>query len=176
MDAANNSKNVADVFEQVKANVHSRWTASTCKDKGCSISLENAPRPFVLAWMDRLAPVDIKALGLDGPRCDYVYIAERYREKDVLIAPIELKGGGYKTSKVAEQLRVGAKFADRVVPSGCSFVFVPVVAASDTVRKHLFNRLKQGVAFRGVKRQPKLIRCGHRLRTALEGARMKGEA
>lgn len=174
MDAAKNSENVTSVFEQVKAKIRSRWIASTCEEGGCSIALENAPTPFVLTRMHRSIAVDIEAIDLDGPRCDYVYIAGKYREKDVLIAPIELKSGGYKTREVSEQLQAGAEFAERVVPSVCSFVFVPVVAAPTTARRYLFRQLRHGVAFRGVKRPPELIRCGERLRTALEGVRMKG--
>lgn len=170
MDAANNSKKRDRCFEQVEAKVRSRWIASECEERGCSIALDNAPTPFVLIRMHRSIAVDIETLDLDGPRCDYVYIAGRYRKKDVLIAPIELKGGGYKTSKVVEQLRAGAKFAEWVVPSGCSFVFVPAVAASDNRRRYFFHQLRHGVAFRGVKRLPELILCGERLQTALARA------
>lgn len=162
------------VLEDVKANVRSRWIASRCDGKQCSVKLDNAPRPFVLTQMDRLTAIDIEAFGLGERRCDYVYIAGRYQEKDVLIVPIELKSGGYKTREVSEQLQAGAEFAERVVPSVCSFVFVPVVAAPTTARRYLFRQLRHGVAFRGVKRPPELIRCGERLRTALEGVRMKG--
>lgn len=168
---------MTDAFEQVKAKILSRWIASKCEEGDCSIALDNAPTPFVLTQMDRLRNVDIEALGLGDRRCDYVYIAGRYREKDVLIVPIELKGGGYKTSKVVEQLQAGAKFAEWVVPSECSCVFVPVVAASDNKRRDFFRRLRRSsVAFRELNRLPELIRCGERLQTALEGARMKEKA
>ncbi len=117
--------------------------------------------------------VDLDCDALDLPtgdqKCDYVYFDETDGVQTV--APIELKGGGFSVSSVAGQLHGGAGIAEKWIPRGTSFRFVPILVHRKGVRKKDYERLRAvKISLRGHTAQARLVRCGAPLTTALGGA------
>ena len=135
-----------------------------CKKEGCSVSTKGAPKARVIVDLDcRVLRIGRRK------RCDYLFVgAEGER---AWVAVIELKRGGFKGREVVEQLNGGAAVADRWIPRGRSFDFVPVLAHGKGVSKEEWRRLRGGrVTFRNQTRQVELIRCGQPLADALDRA------
>ena len=126
---------------------------SRCGKDGCSVSMQGAPPLRVIV------DLDCTALDISGSRCDYLFISED--EGGVWVAPIELKSGEVKASKVEEQLQGGAWFAQQFFTAEDQFNFVPVLAHGKSVHRLERNKLRWvRIRLRGKIQQPVLIRCG----------------
>lgn len=80
--------------------------------------MDNAPEPFDMINLDRLATRDLEAMSIERKRCDYLYLGTAGNGGHVVIAPIELKGGtNFRSATVVKQLQAGAKIADAIVPA-----------------------------------------------------------
>ena len=112
--------------------------------------------------------IDIDALDIDatGRRCDCLFIGAD--ESATYVAPIELKSGRFKGSGVVAQIQGGADVADRFLPDGQDFRFVPVLAHGRGVHPQQLQELRRArVQLRGKTRQVAAIHCGDPLTKAL---------
>ncbi len=127
---------------------------------GCRVSLGGAPDQRLVLDFDRPeAPT-----GPGGGRCDYLFVADDFRNTD-WVAPIECKRGALKTSQVVKQLRAGAAVAEDLIPSGSDFRFRPI-AATGSVPKAERQQLKKSRNFircHGKLEAVRLIKCGDKL-------------
>lgn len=128
----------------------------------CSLKLHQAPSDRLIVDLDRPgAPI-----GNDEQRCDYLFFAEVMDERD-WVAPIELKGGAIKATKVQGQLQSGVRAVERLVPHKMTVRLVPIVAGTcpKAERKRLGLRK---VTFRGKATRIKLRPCSSALAAAFE--------
>ena len=120
---------------------------------GCSVSMKGAPTPRVTVDMD------CKRLGIQGSRCDYLFVGEH--QGSAWVVPIELKSGKVRTSEVRDQLQGGAQFAQTLLAAGDQFNFVPVLVHGKSIHRLELNKLRQArISLRGKIQQPRLIKCG----------------
>ena len=96
--------------------------------------------------------VDLDCRGLRLPverkRCDFLFVGED--EDSAWVVPIELKSGNFSPKSVALQLQGGACLAAKWLPDGAEFVFVPVVAHGQGIRKEKLKALRRtSVTLRG---------------------------
>ncbi len=146
----------------VRSKVPQDCQAASCEKKGCSASLAGLAEDRVLIDLD-CAALDIPQ---DHRRCDYVFVEGDNDPQRIEV--IELKSGAFKGNEVAEQLQGGAAAADRWLPRGTSFQFVPVLVHRKGVHRLEYRRLNQRkIKLRGLERQTKLIKCGGLLTDAL---------
>ena len=95
----------------------------------------------------------------DGDKhCDYLFVGEE--KVTAYVAPIELKGGGFRAGEVIEQLQGGANVADKWLPAGNAFQFVPVLVHGKGIHREDLRKLR-GAKIKLRKHQPApvLIRC-----------------
>ena len=138
--------------------------AEKCEDSGCSLSMSDAPSPNALISLEhRSAPVP-----RGQSRCDFLFVAGR-DEDAPLVAPIELATGRKSAYKFLRQIRGGVSVADRLLPPGISFRFRPVAAYKRGIPRAEVAKLRvNGVDFRDKTGRIKLVRCGSKLKDALD--------
>lgn len=163
------------VRESILAKIEHRWLTKTCQSGGgCSVDMDNAPEPFDMINVDRFTPRELDNMSDQRKRCDYLYMCTQVGGVDVIIVPIELKGGAFRPADVVQQLQGGADVANAIAPADVSFWFVPVLASPSPRRRHVWRQLRSPVVFRGESCAITAIQCGERLTTALEAARKRG--
>ena len=134
------------------------------RKESCSVSLENAPDPYVMIDIDKQgAPVD-----QNKTRCDYIFIGGC---EVVWLMPLELMGGKPDPSKIVRQLQAGADVAaDVIIPKGEQVEFQPVAFCGGkfhrTARVQLAKSANK-IRFRGQQINSRLLRCGKSLTEAL---------
>ena len=103
--------------------------------------------------------MDCKKLGIQGSRCDYLFVGE-HRDR-AWVVPIELKSGKVRASEVRDQLQGGARFAQTLLAAEDHFNFVPVLAHGKSIHRLELAKLRQvRINLRDKIQQPKLIKCG----------------
>ncbi len=118
--------------------------------------MEGAPANRVLVDLD-CDNLDI-AWGDGDKYCDYLFIGEE--KVTAYVAPIELKGGSFRASEVIEQLQGGANAADKWLPPGDAFQFVPVLVHGKGINREDLKKLRRAkIKLRKHEPAPFLIRC-----------------
>lgn len=145
-----------------------RMVNESCKNgdeiqKGeCSVSLENAPRPYaVIDFDDENAPISRRQR-----RCDYLFVANGEENWTI---PVELKATGLNPNKVARQLSAGARAAAKIVPGRINSKFV-LVAVVKTANKQQLKDLRDPdkmIQFHGQSEYIRVIYCGDSLTEAM---------
>lgn len=141
-----------------KAN-HKCFELRKCRKSGCGISLEGMPSSRLIIDFDK----PCSPLGKKEKRCDYLLVAED--DSKGLVAPLELKSGGYKAGEVLEQLRAGTRAAENLVPEKMKVRFRPVLVFGKAPHKNERDKLKRTgkVNFRGDTQFIRLVKCGGNL-------------
>ena len=154
---------MADLVERIRKNLPDECLAKgKYRKKGCSVSLQKAPPPFIMIDMDKpQAPVK-----QDATKCDYIFIGG---SGDVFLLPLELKRGKLDASDVARQLQAGANIADnRIIPKRELVQFQPVGVCGGKFHRAERRRLSQHkIRFRGKHSNVQLLKCGDLLIKAL---------
>lgn len=125
--------------------------------KGCEISLEGAPQPRVVIDFDKPG----SPLNERQKRCEYLFVAERDGGGGWVV-PMEFKSSGINVSRVAKQLRAGARAAEKLVPKQ-KVSFRPVAVVCDSLGKKQTRDLKDksnAVRYRGRCEPVRILRCG----------------
>lgn len=155
---------MTDVMARIGEVVSGDCLAAACRKKGCRLSLDGAPEPYLLVDMDhKHAPPP----GAGQPKCDYIFFGW---EKGLWVAPLELKRGRPNFGEIVRQLRSGADVAHRLVPVDVTVRFRPVAVHAGSVRTTELRRFRQEanrIRFRGQRELVRLVRCGKTLREAL---------
>ena len=149
---------VAELAKKVPDCCHTKQ----CDKDQCSVRLNGAPPNRLIVDMD------CEALGLTNKtRCDYLFLSEG--DKTTSVAPIELKGGKVGSiTRVANQLRGGAKLAAKLLPPGLAIRFVPVLAHKRSIHRVDLKKLrKEKIKLRGIVQMIETVRCGDPLTKAL---------
>ena len=138
--------------------------AEKCEDSGCSLSMSEAPSPSALISLEhRSGPVPF-----GQSRCDFLFVAGR-DEDAPLVAPIELTTGKKSAYEFLRQIRGGVSAADSLLPPGISFRFRPVAAYKRGIPRAEVAKLRANeVKFRDKTGRIKLVRCGSKLKDALD--------
>ena len=126
----------------------------------CSLTLDGTPTNRLVVDLD----CESGPIGIHERRCDYLFFAEAVSGED-WVAPIELKSGALKATRVESQLQSGARAVESLVPDNTTVHFVPVVAGTC----HKVERKRLGlckVTFRGMATRIKLRPCSSSLAKA----------
>ena len=146
----------------VRSQVSAECLANRIRKGRCSLNLDGTPGNRLIVDLDR----EGGPIGRHGRRCDYLFFAEAGSKKR-WAAPIELKGGTFKSTNVKAQLQAGARTVELLVPARTSVCFVPIVAGTC----HKAERKRLGLSklvFRGTQTRIKLRPCNSRLVEAFE--------
>ena len=145
-----------DRLKTIQSAIGSSYITSSAKQKGCRIYLDGMPSERILIDADRALPES----GFTGSRCDFILFLIVTSEDLLVVAPIELKGGGFKASKVSEQLQNGARFAEKIMPNGFDATCQPILFHAKGVHKVQRTRLnRQEIHFRRTKFSIKTAKC-----------------
>lgn len=146
----------------IRARIDPRCLTNKCKKDGCSVSLRCAPEPRVIIDLDRCASL----VQRNEKRCDYLFIGGN---REVVLAPMELKRGRVDASEVVAQLRAGVRSAKKVVPKGLRVLFRPVVAygAIHKAERAELRKNANAIVFRTSKELVRLVKCSEPLSKAL---------
>ena len=146
------------LVDAVRENISKQCISSRCRRGGCSISLQGSPNPRLIIDFDKPG----SPIGQNETRCDFLFIAEEGNDESGWVAPLELKSGGVDASEVIEQLRAGARVANRIVPQNESVRFRPIAAHRGIHRAEL-NKLRNKssrIRFRGQMEYVRLMSYG----------------
>ena len=148
----------------VKQSIDSECLDTKCSKEGCALSLDGLQEPFLLIDMDHeKAPT-----GSQGEKkCDYIFIGE----VGAWLAPMELKRGKLRASRVVRQLQAGAVAAERLVPIREQTAFCPIAAYGGKAHRNEIATLRNSsIRFRSKKVGIVLVKCGSSLANALSKA------
>lgn len=158
---------LVDLVAQV---IPSKCQVRRCDWDGCSLLINGDIDKYVLI------NVDCGALGIprDQPRCDYILVAKV--GKFHWVAPIELKSGWFNGQHVVRQLRSGASIADRWLPPGVAFQFIPILAHKrDFIHPVDLEALRvEKIVLRDSGMQTVLASCGTRVSEVLCKSHVQG--
>lgn len=101
-----------DRLATILSAIGSQYQSASTKREGCRMYFNGMPSDRILIDADRALP----AFGFTDSQCDFILFLIAGLENLLVVAPIELKGGRFKASKVSQQLQSGARFAEKVVP------------------------------------------------------------
>ena len=133
--------------------------------KDCEISLEDAPRPRIVIDFDKPG----SPLGKSQKRCEYLFVADRDGGGGWVV-PMEFKSSRMNVSRVAEQLRAGARVAEQLVPNQNPISFRPVAVVYQPANKKQRRDLKDArhtVRYRGRSEPVRVLQCGSLLTEVL---------
>ncbi len=151
-------------LEDVRTKIPPSCCVNRCQAQGCSVSMKDAPTPFVLVDMD----CQDLSVNRNAVRCDFIF----FSDSGSWVAPIELKRGKLRTGELVSQLQAGARFAEQVVPKGVTVRVVPIGVYGGRAHRREVNRLSQSssqIRFRGKPTKIELLKCGRPLIEALRG-------
>ena len=155
---------MADAIAAIEEGLDPGCLVGRCRKNGCSLSLNEAPAPFVLIDMDREgAP----GPGAGARKCDYIFIGQDDDGVMIVVAPLELKSGRPHASEIVPQLQSGAAVADGLIPRGEPVRFRPIAVYGGALKKAEIRRFRDKrhrVQFRGQHELVRLVRCGGTLR------------
>lgn len=162
----------ATVVEAVKAAVNPLCITNSCCDSGCCVLLQGIPEPFVLVSLEHAAAPrhPNHSRHRNHPHCDFLLIAGEDDNGGPWVAPIELTTGNKSVELIVKQLRAGAEIVDRLLPSGVSFEFRPILAHDGRLNPIVFTELREmsnSVSLRSETELVELIRCRDLLADAL---------
>ena len=149
---------MGNLVERIKKSLPNRCFAKGQKHtkKGCSVSLKNAPKPYIMIDLDKPEAL----VGQNDPKCDYIFIGG---SNNVLVEPLELKKGELDASQVVKQLQAGADIADaRIIPAGDQVQFRPVAVYGGKFHKAQKRELlkpSSKIRFKGVRFNIHLLKC-----------------
>ena len=150
---------MTNLVDKIKRCMPSHCLATRCRRNGCSVDLQNAPKPCLLIDMDT------GLVGENDSKCDYIFIGGT---DDVWVVPIELKRGSAEARNLVDQLRAGARFAEMIC-KGEQVRFVPVLACRGIKRaqRQELRKKSNRIAFRGRPVEVALLRCRGLLNSVL---------
>ena len=153
------------LVDPVRQRVCEQCLVEECDKNGCSVSLDDAPQPYLVIDLDRPnSPVR-----QSQKRCDYLFFADE-RSNRSWVVPMEIKNSEMKVSKVIRQLRAGARVAQKLVSSNSAISFRPVAVVRE-LHKDAREKLRKGnseVSFRGRSERIRVLVCGDPVTKALD--------
>ena len=125
------------LVDAVRRRVCEQCLVDECDKNGCSVSLDDAPQPYVVIDLDE--PNSL--VRQSQTRCDYLFIAEGRDSRDWIV-PMEFKNSRMKVSKVVKQLQAGARAAQQLASGTRAIRFRPVAVVREIHRDEL-NKLRE---------------------------------
>ena len=151
---------MSDLVRQVRQKIPRNCQDTKLSRNGCRIRLERIASRIIV-------DMDCKDLPIasNQPRCDYIFVG-----RENWVVPMELKRGNVEANEVTMQLRAGAAFAERIVPSGADVRFRPVVGYGGKLHRSQSQALKRKgakIRFQGKEYEVRAIRCDRQLEPVL---------
>lgn len=155
------SVNLHEALEEIRQWVGDRKATSPYTKKGCRVSMANLqskPVNSVVLDVDLAFPTDRAKTN----QCDLILFHIDDAQNDLVVAPMELKGGDVKVSEVVSQLREGARIVDNFAPRNVEITLVLVLVHAEGIHKVQYERLRRArIRFRGEEFPINTTRCGH---------------
>ena len=143
-------------LEDIRNEVGEDNVTSDCSRDCCEVSLEGVAAERLIVDVDAAFP----ALGKKGKRCDFIVFLE-FDDDSLLVAPLELKSGGFDASDVLRQLRSGAKFGEELSPKNNAPYCRPVLIHGKPLGTWQRKKLNEAkIPFRGSNITILTARCG----------------
>ena len=118
--------------------------------------MTGAPQPNLLIKMD----CDGLEIENGDGKCDFIFISD---DGDWVVA-LELKRGKPDASDIVEQLRAGARFADRIVPRDATVRFLPLAVYGGKAHSTELRKFRQSrISFRGRSVNVEILKCRRRI-------------
>ena len=154
--------------KKVRERTDVQCLVTSCCDSGCSLSMENAPEPYVLISLEHeAAPID-----QSKSHCDFLFVGGGENTSAEWVAPVELTISAPTVKKFLPQLQAGASLAEKLIPKSVKVKFRPIAVHGGDIRRietRRFLKTSNHVEFRCQKIPFKLVRCGSPLTKALRG-------
>ena len=157
-------------IESIRKSIGHCATQSFKRD-GCSFDMKVDPTAWhdLVVDVDCLKPVDRQVASqrsTDDKKCDYFVFGECKKTEVLCVVIIEMKGGTGSLTTAVKQLQSSASIVEKHCPKGIPFRFHPVIlyggkGGPTTSALRTINALSNRVAFRGVKKNARLRKCGH---------------
>ena len=152
--------NLHEALEEIRQWVGNRKATSYTRE-GCRVSMANLqskPVNRVVLDVDLAFPTDRAKTN----QCDLILFHIDDAQNDLVVVPMELKGGDVDASEAVAQLREGARIIDRHVPNDVEMNLVLVLVHGGSMHRSQRNRLRTSrVRFRGEEFPINTARCGH---------------
>lgn len=158
----------ATIVAELRATeTYRRCQASSCSDRGCSLSLAGVPEPYALLNLENeTSPATARQ-----QHCDYLFVGGADDNGGPWVAPVELTAGKKGAGEFRAQLDGGASVADRLLRHSIPFRFKPIAVHNGGLnRREIANLRKPAyrLYFRGKPEFVQLARCGATLAGALK--------
>ena len=147
---------MSDLVRQVRQKIPQSCQDTKLSGSGCQLRLTGLASRVIVDMDCQELPI-----ATNETRCDYLFIGN-----ENWVVPLELKRGRVEAGEVTTQLRAGAKFAERIVPSGAGVRFRPIVGYGGKLPRSQSEALKRKgsrIRFRGKEYEVRAIRCGRQL-------------
>ena len=156
------------VIQAVRSAVCPGCITRRCREEGCSLSLNGtSQQSFAVDMNHDDSPVD-----RNQTHCDFLFMGSLSGENEEWVVPIELKRGAIGASEARDQLQAGADAADRLVPHGLEFQFLPLAVSGsmNPAERAQLRKNSHKIHFRGRRVLAERTRCGSQLAGILRRA------
>ena len=153
------------VTHEVRDAVPDACITRSCREQGCSLSLNGTSRQAFAIDMNH----DDAPINRNQTHCDFLFVGSLAGESEEWVVPIELKRGEIGASEARDQLQAGADAADRLVPRDLELTFLPLAVSGSMARAERDQLRKSSHRIR-FRRQMVLVertRCGSDLADVL---------
>ena len=147
------------ILDDIRAQVNADNLINSCSDKGCSADMTNIPPDRVVIHVED----EFDSRNMSGQRCDRLLFYVNTPVNDLVVAPIELKGGDVDASEAYQQLQAGANFAQHLTLKIAKTVCFPLLFYEHIHKVQLTKLRRYRVRFRGKKLPIQIKHCGGRL-------------
>lgn len=148
---------MADVIGSIKRKIGADSKKS--RRSGCKVYLNDLPAKRILIDADQA----FARFEIVGSRCDFILFALVGSVDVLVVAPIELKSGEIRASRVSRQLQGGADFAARFVPNDVESICHPILVHGRHMDKIQRKRLSQSaIHYRGIRSGISVSKCNQR--------------
>ena len=156
------------ITQEVRDEVSDACITRRCREQGCLLSLNGtSQQAFAIDMNHDDSPVD-----QNETHCDFLFVGSLAGETEEWIVPIELKRGAISASEARDQLQAGADAADRLVPHGMEFRFLPLAVSGKmhTAERARLRKNSHKIRFRSQRVLVERTRCDSELSNVLRGA------
>ena len=156
------------VTQSVRSAIPRGCITRECREQSCSLSLgRTSQQSFAIDMNHDDSPVD-----QNQTHCDFLFVGGLSGQSEEWVVPIELKRGAISASEARDQLQAGADAADRLVPHGLDFRFLPLAVSGRLAQAERAQLRKNShmIRFRDRRVLIERVRCGSQLADTLRPA------
>ena len=138
---------MSETLNEIRVKVGKKNLTNNCNGKGCRVYLDDVPSDRVIVNVDLV----FDEQRITGKYCDRILFYLCPTENRLVVVLIEHKSGTFDSAKdLADQLRGGASYARKVIPTNAITTCVPVLFHGSGTHKVQHNKLRrEKISFQG---------------------------